>query len=951
MNHAHRIFYKFESEKNFNTLKFNSHIISIQEIRQFLERKKKINFTTEKVVFWNTNKQIEVEQGFVDSDTYMIFKRVPMMVPNEIVHIQQDEDEKEEERKLNEQKLAQQKLERDKIKNEENQQTYMKIPVLNIKPVDKNKLICSLCKSSNFNLFMNKELSTLIHDIPRRSTIESSNKLKNIQNAKQAIQEISSKPDQYICHSALPYFMYELGINIPSDIEALQNMPGLSQFYKKLLQRKHQLNFRDRHIEKLTNSSSLVMIKKIQHIDTYEFMISNNILALDRLDLDIIINQTQFDKFFLLKSQISRFWLGIIKIVQPLEFDKLQNFLSPQQLQKMRELYFHEYQESLKFEDMKFYQIEIVIKSKVPMEQTNNLMIIERGKINHYQSSNASQRDIDIDKMFDMSKLNFIRELCLLDNSQDSIKKLVSYLCENMITRKREQIETFDKIKNKQQLICQLIQNQPSLYELAQGFKNINQSQSSVKSSQQQIIIEETQAQEQLQEHQERAEFSFKEEINESQNQDNSQYCNQVLVAQQKQSQTNNLKNINSLAFNESDQDDTSGTENESEINQNIHNQFIDEEKVDQDKSELIKRFVQSTENTQLYQVEQQSQNCKQQINHEEKHKREAKNEYQRQEVKDRQSLKARKEDSSYISYQSSKHKENDKRRDQKHNNKRSSKNRDRSRDKERKGDKSQKYSKRDQSDYKTYNKRSKSRSKDKRNKHKQNHKSDYQSKRKSHSIQKQKRNEHSPMSKLDKNYRNNDKQDYKIVTKPTVKQEEVKLTIERRGDSISQKCDLKANKPHKLSEKRSPIKQVEDRGKLLQKRQRHTSKPKNYSQKESFRDRCRSKSLDLFKFNRKIKVQPHNTGSSKIDLSPSKLSQSDANKTGKSFLRSILDKQQEKPQKLNISKSDKQIDGDNRKQNNESAQKSKEGRDNDKYSNHLRIPPKLNKDIKHQRW
>jgi hypothetical protein len=40
----YRIYYKFESERAYNAVKFSSAVISLQDIRHFLERKRKISF-------------------------------------------------------------------------------------------------------------------------------------------------------------------------------------------------------------------------------------------------------------------------------------------------------------------------------------------------------------------------------------------------------------------------------------------------------------------------------------------------------------------------------------------------------------------------------------------------------------------------------------------------------------------------------------------------------------------------------------------------------------------------------------------------------------------------------------------------------------------------------------------------------------------------------------------
>ena len=46
-----------------------------------------VGFQGEKIVFWNTNRGVEIDQqAFIDPDTYIILKRLPAQVPPEMVH-------------------------------------------------------------------------------------------------------------------------------------------------------------------------------------------------------------------------------------------------------------------------------------------------------------------------------------------------------------------------------------------------------------------------------------------------------------------------------------------------------------------------------------------------------------------------------------------------------------------------------------------------------------------------------------------------------------------------------------------------------------------------------------------------------------------------------------------------------------------------------------------------
>ncbi|CDW83872.1 UNKNOWN [Stylonychia lemnae] len=71
-----------------------------------------------------------------------------------------------------------------------------------------------------------------------------------------------------------------------------------------------------------------------------------------------------------------------------------------------------------------------------------------------------------------MQKLNFVKELCLLDNSHQDLKRLVGIMYDNQITKTQEQHETFRRFKFKQIQVHDALQNQPTLYQLAQQFKH-----------------------------------------------------------------------------------------------------------------------------------------------------------------------------------------------------------------------------------------------------------------------------------------------------------------------------------------------------------------------------------------------------------------------------------------------------------------------------------------------
>lgn len=142
-------------------------------------------------------------------------------------------------------------------------------------------------------------------------------------------------------------------------------------------------------VERLTKNSSLVMVLKVNCLETFELTAQIKMIALKTL-IDSKIMESDFDKFLVIKCQQARVWLGIVKLCSsgPLN---VESFLDevPSNVKSALTQEHLGYQISKLF----YYDVDIVISSYLPMKQTEFLMVQPRGeRLN----------------TFDMTKLNFM---------------------------------------------------------------------------------------------------------------------------------------------------------------------------------------------------------------------------------------------------------------------------------------------------------------------------------------------------------------------------------------------------------------------------------------------------------------------------------------------------------------------------------------------------------------
>lgn len=122
------------------------------------------------------------------------------------------------------------------------------------------------------------------------------------------------------------------------------------------------------------------MIKRLNTIEMFEHVVRNQIIGLkaETVSLD--------ERYLVFKCQRARVWLGIAKITNFINdiTDKLDDELS--------KVYYEEYL-GLPLDSLKFFAVEIVMKSYVPMEQTQLLQTqLKETKLH----------------LFDMTTINFI---------------------------------------------------------------------------------------------------------------------------------------------------------------------------------------------------------------------------------------------------------------------------------------------------------------------------------------------------------------------------------------------------------------------------------------------------------------------------------------------------------------------------------------------------------------
>ena len=110
-----------------------------------------------------------------------------------------------------------------------------------------------------------------------------------------------------------------------------------------------------------------------------------------------------------------RTWLGIIRVISLANVETLKERGMYPALSRI----FGEEFKGRDIDRMRLYHCEIILKGTVPMDQTSLLQIRLRNKTTF---------DKGTENIFDSHKLNFVKELTLLDNMHESIKTLTSFL-------------------------------------------------------------------------------------------------------------------------------------------------------------------------------------------------------------------------------------------------------------------------------------------------------------------------------------------------------------------------------------------------------------------------------------------------------------------------------------------------------------------------------------------
>eukprot|EP00347_Sterkiella_histriomuscorum_P003037 403365834 len=81
------IYIKFQSEAEFERLTFPSQVVSYDEIKKHLEKKKKIVFAdkkTDRIVLMDINRSKEIQEGFVEANTRVVVMRTPIVTGDPI---------------------------------------------------------------------------------------------------------------------------------------------------------------------------------------------------------------------------------------------------------------------------------------------------------------------------------------------------------------------------------------------------------------------------------------------------------------------------------------------------------------------------------------------------------------------------------------------------------------------------------------------------------------------------------------------------------------------------------------------------------------------------------------------------------------------------------------------------------------------------------------------------
>ena len=126
-------------------------------------------------------------------------------------------------------------------------------------------------------------------------------------------------------------------------------------------------------MERVTKTS-LVMIKKVNCLKFFESVVKNQLLGIQK-ELPKLFMDSALEKFLIIKCQSARVWAGIVRVTGARNYlSQVADWID----EDTHQAYYEEYM-GLKMDGLVYYSVEVVLKSFVPMDQTSQLMVQERG--------------------------------------------------------------------------------------------------------------------------------------------------------------------------------------------------------------------------------------------------------------------------------------------------------------------------------------------------------------------------------------------------------------------------------------------------------------------------------------------------------------------------------------------------------------------------------------------
>jgi hypothetical protein len=139
------------------------------------------------------------------------------------------------------------------------------------------------------------------------------------------------------------------------------------------LNRKNQFSPREQLVERVTKTS-LVMTKKVNCLKFFESVVKNQLLGIQK-ELPKLFMDSALEKFLIIKCQSARVWAGIVRVTGARNYlSQVADWID----EDTHQAYYEEYM-GLKMDGLVYYSVEVVLKSFVPMDQTSQLMVQERG--------------------------------------------------------------------------------------------------------------------------------------------------------------------------------------------------------------------------------------------------------------------------------------------------------------------------------------------------------------------------------------------------------------------------------------------------------------------------------------------------------------------------------------------------------------------------------------------